>query len=98
MLCRVPDDNQRMKFENIFSKKVKDLEVLSQSLVYKEKEILVNVKDQIEEEDLEENNARYEKRGLLDESSDDDDDDDGFGTFQASSKQKEELKSYERHN
>ena len=61
----------RMKFENILSKKVKELEVLSSSLVYKEKELLVKYKDQLEEADLEENNLRYENQGLLDESSED---------------------------
>ena len=66
------DENQRMKFENILSKKVKELEVLSESLVYKEQELLVKYRDQLEETDLEENLQGYEKRGLLDEDDDDD--------------------------
>lgn len=66
--------NQRLKLENLLSKKVKELEVLSSSLVYKEKELLIKYKDQLEEEDLEENTGRYEKRGLLEDSSDGDDD------------------------
>ena len=65
-----------MKFENLLSKKLKDFEVLSESLLYKEKELLVHYKDKREEEDLEENTAKYEKRGLLDQSDSDDDDDD----------------------
>lgn len=64
-----------MKFENILSKKLKELEVLSSSLVYKEKEILVKYRDKLEEVDLEENLGHYEKKGLLDEDSDEDDDD-----------------------
>ena len=53
---------------------MRDLEVLSSSLVYKEKELLIKYKDQLEEEDLEENTGKYEKRGLLEDSSDEDDD------------------------
>jgi len=40
----VPDDNQRLKFENILNKKVKELQVLGNSLVYREKEVLLNYK------------------------------------------------------
>lgn len=65
-----------MKFENILSKKVKQLEVLGTSLIYKEKELLVKYKDQLEDADLEENKATYEKKGLLDGSSDDEEEDD----------------------
>lgn len=65
-----------MKFENILSKKVKQLEVLGTSLIYKEKELLVKYKDQLEDADLEENKATYEKKGLLDGGSDDEEEDD----------------------
>jgi hypothetical protein len=41
----VEDENSRMKFENMFSKKLKEFETLSSSLVYKEKELLVKYKD-----------------------------------------------------
>jgi hypothetical protein len=47
---------------------VKELEVLSQSMVYKEREQLDKYRDQLEENDLEENTGIYEKRGLLDSS------------------------------
>lgn len=67
-----------MKFENILGKKVKELEVLSSSLVYKEKELLVKFKDQLEDNDLEGNTQKYEKRGLLDESDEDEDDFEDF--------------------
>jgi len=51
----VRDENQRLKYENILSKKVKELEVLSSSLLYKEKELLMKYKDKLEDKDLEEN-------------------------------------------
>lgn len=70
-----------MKFENILQKKVKELEVLSTSLVYKEQELLVKYKDQLEENDLEENTHHYEKKGLLDAGSDKEDADDDFCDF-----------------
>lgn len=53
---------------------MKELEVLSESLVLKEREYLVKYKDQLEETDLEENTGFYEKKGLLDDDSDEDDD------------------------
>ena len=59
-----------MKFEHLLGKKVKDLEVLGSSLVYKEKELLHKYKDQLEESDLEERKHHYEKKGLLDSDSD----------------------------
>lgn len=72
-LDSVKDENDKMKFENLYSKKVKELELLSQSLVYKEKELLVRYKDRLEENDLEKNQKLYEKKGLLDSDSEDDD-------------------------
>jgi hypothetical protein len=36
---------QRLKFQNILSKKLKDLEVLSESLLYREKEVLQKYQD-----------------------------------------------------
>ena len=56
------------------SKKVKDLEVLSTSIVFKEKEVLNRYRDQLEEEDLERHPGTYEKKGLLDSSRSDDSD------------------------
>ena len=60
----------------MLTKKVKELEVLSQSLVYKERETLNKYRDQLEEIDLEDNDGlgRIEKRGLLDSSSSDEED------------------------
>jgi hypothetical protein len=45
LMNRVVDENQKMKFENLLSKKVRDLEILGNSLVYKEKELLHKYKD-----------------------------------------------------
>lgn len=50
------------------------MEVLSESLLLKEREYLVKYKDQLEDTDLEENTGFYEKKGLLDDDSDEDDD------------------------
>jgi hypothetical protein len=69
-----------LKFDNLLNKKVKDLEVLSSSLVYKEQELLVKFKDRLEEEDLEENIRHYEKKGLLDDS--ESDEDEGWSNFE----------------
>lgn len=70
-----------MKLENILRKKVKDLEVLSNSLVYKEKELLIKYQDQLEESDLEDH-KHYEKKNLLDDnSSDEETNAEGFKKF-----------------
>jgi len=37
-----------MKFEHLLAKKCKELEVLGNSLVYKEKEVLMNYKNKLE--------------------------------------------------
>lgn len=70
---RVTDETSKLKFQNLLTKRVKELELLSQSLVYKEREVLNKYRDQLEENDLEENVGVYEKKGLLDSSSEDDD-------------------------
>jgi hypothetical protein len=49
----VRDENQRLKFANILGKKVRELEVLGESLVYKEQEVLNSFRDKLEETDLE---------------------------------------------
>ena len=63
-----------MKFENILRKKVKELEVLGNSLVYKEKELLFKFQDQLEDSDLKQNTKKYEKKGLLTEDGSSDED------------------------
>ena len=42
------DNDQRIKFERLLSKKCKELENLGNSLVYKEKEVLMNYKNKLE--------------------------------------------------
>mmetsp|Transcript_6807 Transcript_6807/g.5062 ORF Transcript_6807/g.5062 Transcript_6807/m.5062 type:complete len:127 (+) Transcript_6807:221-601(+) len=74
----VDDDNLKMKVQNLLNKKVKELEVLSNSVLFKEKELLSKYKDKLEDSDLEENKAKYEKRGLLENSSDEDEDEEIF--------------------
>ncbi len=68
------DDNERLRLQNLLTKKVKDLEVLGRSLLLREEEVLAKYQDRLEEEDLEENTQLYEKKGLLCGSSDDEDD------------------------
>ena len=58
----------------MLSKRVKDLEALSTSLVYREKEVLDKYRDQLEKVDLEENTAYYEHKGLLNQSDSSDED------------------------
>jgi len=54
-----------MKFENMLEKKCKDLEVLGDSLVFKEEEVLLNYKEKLEVAKLDRNPAMLEKRALL---------------------------------
>ena len=42
------DNDQKMKFEHILNKKVKELEVLANQIVYKEKELLIGLKNKHE--------------------------------------------------
>lgn len=72
-IFRVTDENQKLKVTFMLSKRVKDLEALSTSLVYREQEVLDKYRDQLEEVDLEENTSYYEHKGLLLDSSSDDD-------------------------
>ena len=71
MVNSIPEENNRLKYANLLGKKVKDLEQLSTSLIYREKEVLNKYRDQLEDADLEENTGAYEKKGLLDSSSSD---------------------------
>ena len=54
------------------------MEVLSDSLVYKEKELLIKYKDRLEEDDIEENKIYYEKKGLLENSDSGSDDENTY--------------------
>ena len=66
-----------MKFHNLLRKKLSELEFLSTSLVYKEEELLHKYQDKLEESDLENNQPRYEKKGLLDAGSSSEEEEDG---------------------
>ena len=62
-----------MKFENTLAKKCKELEVLGDSLVFKEEEVLMNYKEKLEVAKLDKNPAMLEKRALLEETDSEDD-------------------------
>ena len=62
-----------MKFENSLAKKCKELEVLGDSLVFKEEEVLLNYKEKLEVAKLDKNPAMLEKRALLEETDSEDD-------------------------
>ena len=51
---------------------MKELELLSSSIVLREREVLAGYRDRLEQVDLEDS-GRYENKGLLDSSSDDSD-------------------------
>jgi hypothetical protein len=72
LLFSVREDNERLKFSNLLGKKVRELELLGESLVFKEREALAKYKDRLEDTELTENIKSYEKRGLLDSSSEED--------------------------
>ena len=62
-----------MKFENLLNKKCKDLATLGNSLVYKEKEVLLGYKKKLEQTKIDKNPRGYEKKALLEETDSDDD-------------------------
>ena len=77
-LKNVRDVNMKMKFEHILEKKCKELEVLGDSLVFKEKEVLVSYKDKLESAKLDKNPAMLEKRALLEDTDEEDEEDAQF--------------------
>lgn len=62
-----------MKFENSLAKRCKDLEVLGDTLMFKEEEVLLNYKEKLEVAKLDKNPAMLEKRALLEETDSEDD-------------------------
>ena len=62
-----------MKFEHILEKKCKELELLGDSLVFKEKEILMQYKEKLEFSKMDKNPAMLEKRALLEETDSEED-------------------------
>ena len=67
-----------MKFENTLAKKCKDLEVLGDSLVFKEQEVLLNYKEKLEVSKLDQKGAMLEKRALLQETDSEDEEDQAY--------------------
>ena len=64
-----------MKFENQLEKKCRDLELLGDSLVFKEKEVLLNYKEKLELSEMDKNPAMLEKRALLEDTDEEDSED-----------------------
>ena len=73
--CSVRDVNIKMKFEHLLEKKCKELEVLGDSLVFKEKEVLMNYKEKLELAKIDKNPAMLEKRALLEDTDEEDEED-----------------------
>ena len=67
-----------MKFEHLLEKKCKELETLGDSLVYKEKEVLIQYKEKLEVSKMDRNPALLEKRALLEETSSEEDEDEAY--------------------
>ena len=74
----VRDVDTKMKFENMLEKKCKELETLGDSLVFKEKEILLNYKEKLELSKIDKNPAMLEKRALLQDTDEEDSEDAEF--------------------
>lgn len=71
----VRNEDQKIKFEHLLAKKLKELEMLGDSLVFKEKEVLMNLKEKLEVSKMDRNPAMLEKRALLEETDSDEDED-----------------------
>lgn len=56
-------------------KKCKDLELLGDSLVFKEKEVLLTYKEKLEFSEMDKNPAMLEKRALLEDTDEEDSED-----------------------
>ena len=69
------DVDLKIKFENLLEKQCKQLEVLGDSLVFKEKEVLLNYKEKLELAKLDRNPALLEKRALLEDTDEEDEED-----------------------
>ena len=69
------DVDAKMKFEHTLEKKCKELEMLGDSLVFKEKEVLMTYKDKLELSKIDKNPAMLEKRALLEDTDEEDSED-----------------------
>ena len=74
----VKNEDQKMKFEHLLEKKCKELEQLGDSLVFKEKEVLIQYKEKLEFAKLDRNPAMLEKRALLEETDSEEDEDEAY--------------------
>ena len=74
-LVSVRNEDQKMKFEHQLQKKCKELEVLGDSLVFKEKEVLHQYKEKLEAAKINKHPAMLEKRALLEETDSEEDED-----------------------
>ena len=79
-LKNVKNEDYKMKFEHLLSKKAKELELLGDSLVFKEKEVLIRYKEKLEVSKMDRNPAMLEKRALLEETSSEEEDDEEANT------------------
>ena len=68
-------EDQKIKFEHLLAKKCKELELLGDSLVFKEKEVLLQYKEKLELSKMDRNPAMLEKRALLEETDSEDEED-----------------------
>ena len=68
------NEDQKLKFEHLLEKKCKELEQLGSSLVFKEQEVLLKYKENLEVSKMDKNPAMLEKRALLEETDSEDDD------------------------
>lgn len=76
----VRNEDEKMKFENSLAKKCKELEVLGDSLVFKEKEVLLAYKEKLEISKMDKNPAMLEKKALLEETDSEEDDEQAYAT------------------
>ena len=74
LVSSVRNEDLKIKFENSLEKKCKTLELLGDSLVFKEEEVLLSYKEKLETAKLDRNPAMLEKRALLQETDSDEDD------------------------
>ena len=73
----VKNEDQKMKFEHLLEKKCKELELLGDSLVFKEKEVLIQYKEKLEVSKMDRNPA-MEKVALLEETDSEEDEDEAY--------------------
>jgi len=83
-MTSVRNEDEKMKFENALAKKCKELELLGDSLVFKEQEVLLAYKEKLEVSKMDKNPSLLEKRALLEETESEDEEERAYaqGNFQ----------------